>query len=258
MLFINYMGIGANESFGNYGLITHMPNKGNNNFNPKLNQYPKLLNPFKVLGTNNFNNLKKIFKDKMKGNTNPEIRLAYDVLVNSDDYIIDENNDFYVKNEKIFYYAHIGSIDGIKYCLNQNINLLEKKDKLGRTIFYIAARNGYYNLCKYLINVGANINATQAQGNTPLEGAYFYGHDSIVKLIEEENKKKNIKLSKNENRKDEIFQYNINDFDKILKKNCHPNPDYFNFFKEKHSSTSFNHISIFDKNNYNNYKHIFN
>ena len=56
-----------------------------------------------------------------------------------------------MKNKDIFYYAHVGGLEEIKAILKNNNDLLYSKDNMGRTIFYIAARNGYYNLCKSLL-----------------------------------------------------------------------------------------------------------
>ena len=241
--------------------IMGVSNDGDKELKEILSQkYPKSLNPFIVLGVNTYNGsingdyLKAIFRQKMEGNEIPAYRLAYDMLVNQDNYTLDCNTMMYtVKNEDIFYFTHIGSIEGVQKCLSQNRNLLEQKDKLGRTIFYIAARNGYYELCKYLIEEGANINKPQAGGSTPFEGAHFYGHNKIEELIVQKNNNKNkIKNSITENRIEEGLKIEpnkniktINDFDLILQKN-----NFFNFIKEKHSSTIFNNISIFDKDKY--------
>ena len=89
------------------------------------------------------------FKMKMHNNEFPAFRLAYEMIVNQDDYNIDYNTlIFSVKNKDIFYYAHVGGLDEIKYFIQHNPICLNQKDKLGRTILYIAARNGYYSLCK--------------------------------------------------------------------------------------------------------------
>ena len=86
---------------------------------------------------------------------------------------IERHNNYYmmnqytfsVKNKDIFYYAHVGGLEEIKAILKNNNDLLYSKDNMGRTIFYIAARNGYYNLCKYLLNKGAFIEDSQQAPN---------------------------------------------------------------------------------------------
>ena len=58
-----------------------------------------------------------------------------------------------------------------------------QKDVLKRSLLYLAARNGYYDICEFLIKKGININDIQKDGSTPLHGASFYGQDLIVKLL---------------------------------------------------------------------------
>ena len=67
-------------------------------------KYPEILNPFKILELNpidckNIMNTKSAFKAKMKGNENPEIRLAYDMIVNSSNYQQIDNMLFKIKNK---------------------------------------------------------------------------------------------------------------------------------------------------------------
>ena len=233
------------------------------------NLYPKVLTPYQILQVNPYNCnlqiLKYAFKMKMQGNESPEIRLSYDMVVNSNEYIKIDEFTFMVKNINIFYYAHVGGLREIKRMIEQNNNLLYTRDNLGRTILYLAARNGYYELCKYLLEKGADINDYQNHGNTPLQSAIFYGHNNIVQLINEHknNINKSI-LSKSLNDSFKSNKYTIYEFDEIIKKEVKLSSSYindyinfFNFFKENHTPTHFNNISIFDKNNYDTYKNAF-
>ena len=215
-------------------------------------KYPETLNPFQVLGITPYNydinTVKMAFKTKMQGNEEPSVRLAYDMIVNSKNYIMVNQLIFSVKNKDIFYYAHVGGLDEIKAILKNNGDLIYSKDSMGRSILYIAARNGYYSLCKYLLNKGAIIEDAQQFGATPLQSALFYGHVKIAQLI---NEFKNQQL--NEAKKwssSKIFT--INNLDDILKKDpeSHLHSNFFKFFKENNSRTSFNNISIFDKEVY--------
>ena len=224
------------------------------------NKYPEMLNPFQTLGLNPYNydlkNVKANFKIKMMGNEDPSVRLAYDMIVNSNNYIRLNQVTFTVKNKDIFYYAHVGALEEIKAYLNQNNNLLYSKDNMGRTIFYLAARNGYYSLCKYLLNKGVIIDESQIYGNTPLDSAIFYGHNSIVQLI---NEYKNKQINQLNDLKSANY-YKIEDLDNILKKDANSNyhSNFFKFLKENHPRTSFNNVSIFDKQKYDSFKQKFN
>ena len=233
------------------------------------NLYPEVLNPFQILEINPYNYnmqiLKYAFKMKMQGNESPEIRLSYDMLVNSDEYLKIDQFTFAVKDKNIFYYAHVGGLREIERMVEQNNNLLFIRDKLGRTILYLAARNGYYELCKYLLEKGADINDYQNYGSTPLQSALYYGHKNIAQLINDHknNMNKSI-LSKSLNDSLNPNKYTIYEFDQIIKKEVKLSSSYridyinfFNFLKEKHTPTHFINISIFDKNNYDTYKNAF-
>ena len=57
------------------------------------------------------------------------------------------------------------------------------KDNLGRSLLYLSARNGYLDICKYLLEKGAKVNETQSTGSTPLHAASYYGNKKIVELL---------------------------------------------------------------------------
>ena len=71
----------------------------------------------------------------------------------------------------------------IKKKIELNKNLLYQKDDLKRSLLYLSARNGYYNLTEYLINKGININDVQNCGSTALHGAAYYGQTLIIQLL---------------------------------------------------------------------------
>ena len=229
---------------------------------PQNSKYPEMLNPYQILNLQpnhcNLQLAKNAFKIKMEGNENPSIRLAYDMLVNPDDYNQIDYVTYCIKQKDIFYYAHVGGLEEIKYYIGQNKNYLYLKDNLGRTIFYLAARNGYYSLCKFLLEQGANINDSQLHGSTPLQSAIFYGHYSIVQLINKYSNKQSNNLNFNRESQ-KTKNYSIEDFDLILSKTPNsPSQNFLNFFKEKHMNNIFNNISIFDKEKYYFFKSKFN
>ena len=120
--------------------------------------------------------------------TNPDRRirtkanLAYDIICNKNKYI--KNNNTYEPKEKdCFYYTIIGDLYSLKYYIENNKTLLNKKDELNRSLLYLAARNGYYNLTEYLLNKGINVNEVQNDGSTALHGAAYYGQQLIIQLL---------------------------------------------------------------------------
>ena len=108
------------------------------------------INPYSVLNVSPLATQSECRKAYMNLATNPsrEIRskacLAYDIFCHKDKYI---------------------------------------KDDLKRSLLYLSARNGYFNLTEFLIKKGANINDVQKDGSTALHGAAFYGQELIVQLL---------------------------------------------------------------------------
>ena len=64
----------------------------------------------------------------------------------------------------------------------QNKCVLTDRDEHGRTVLYLAARAGFYDITKALLEKGS-MDKTQEDGSTPLHAASFYGHRHIVKLL---------------------------------------------------------------------------
>ena len=111
-----------------------------------------------------------------------EACLAYDILCNSEKYI-KNGNTFQAKNKDCFYCTVIGDLNLLKRKIEQNKNLLYQKDKLKRSLLYLSARNGYYNITEYLLNMGINVNEIQKNGSTALHGAAYYGQTLIIQLL---------------------------------------------------------------------------
>ena len=158
--------------------------------------YPVALNPFKILGlTIQSSDLEvelqfkqKLFEEK---NYKSEISLAYEILnepnlIDSVTYIRseDEKDDkYHVLEYTIFYCAIVGDYQGILNHILEKKTLLYTKDKFGRPLLYIAARNGHYKVCEILLENGADINVCDENGLTPLHAASYYGHEDIIKLL---------------------------------------------------------------------------
>lgn len=77
----------------------------------------------------------------------------------------------------------IGDLDQLESIYKKDRNIIKEKYGLGRNLLYIAARNGYYDICEFLLEEGMDPNETQGSKSTPLHGASFYNHFSICKLL---------------------------------------------------------------------------
>ena len=156
------------------------------------------INPYSVLNLSALASPNECKKAYMNLATNPsrEIRskacLAYDIFCNKDKYI-KQGNLYKVKKKDCFYYSTVGDLNSLKSAINFNKNLLHLKDGLNRSLLYLSARNGYFNLTEFLIKKGANINDVQKDGSTALHGAAYYGQELIVQLLIEYGININIK-----------------------------------------------------------------
>ena len=157
--------------------------------------YPVALNPFKILGiTIQSSDLEvelhfkqKLFEEK---NYRSEISLAYEILIepnlmDSFTYVKKDNNDdkYYVLEYTAFYCAIVGDYQGLANHIIENKSILYSRDKHGRPLLYIAARNGHYKVCEILLEYGADVNFPTDKGSTPLHAASYHGHEDIINLL---------------------------------------------------------------------------
>ena len=152
--------------------------------NNEANEYPEELDPYQILNipvNSSPQQTKMAFLKQLNSNRSYAC-LAYDMICNKDNYIQNKSK-YKVKIKDEFYYVQVGGFKELKQLINQYPSLVQKKDKLDRSLLYLAARNGYFNICHYLIQKGADINAIQSTGSTPLHAAYFYGNKEIVQLL---------------------------------------------------------------------------
>ena len=153
--------------------------------------------------------------------------------------------DYYtIKYKDIFYYALVGDLEKIKEMIDDDKYLLNEKDELGRNLLYISARNGYYDLTKYLIEKGININETQCDGSTPLHGAAYYGQLLISKLLLDHGALTNIR----NNFGNLAFDEASNNLIKINILNCQQDP-ILNLYKKLFLNNLATNLILIEKNN---------
>ena len=148
------------------------------------------LNPFKILEIPSGSSkgvARKKFIEHMRNldkKLQPYLCLAFDMICRPKEYNISKGI-YRPKKKDEYYYCNIGDLKKLKELIysKKNKGILIQKDSLERTLLYISSRNGYYDIVEFLIKLGADINARQKTGSTPLHGAAFYGHESIVKLL---------------------------------------------------------------------------
>ena len=154
-------------------------------YNIETNEYPEELDPYQILNipfNSEIQQTKNAFLRKLSNSNRPYACLAYEMICNRDNYIQNKSN-FKVKKKDEFYYVQVGGFKELKELIDKNPSLVNKKDNLQRTLLYLAARNGYLNICSYLIQKGANLNDTQSTGSTPLHAASFYRNELVVQLL---------------------------------------------------------------------------
>ena len=156
------------------------------------------INPYEVLKINSKATKYECKSAFRKLITSPNIEekkrgsLSYDILCNKNKYI-KKGNLYSTKIKDHFYYVIIGDLENLKKIYEKDKNILKEKDELGRNLLYISARNGFNDICEFLLEEGMDPNETQGTKSTPLHGAAFYNQDSTVKLLLEYGAKTEIK-----------------------------------------------------------------
>ncbi|KAL1490865.1 hypothetical protein ABEB36_011550 [Hypothenemus hampei] len=78
-----------------------------------------------------------------------------------------------------------GHVTVVGLLLSRSAELLESKDRHGKTGLHIAATHGHYQMVEVLLGQGAEINAPDRNGWTPLHCASRAGYVEVVKLLVE-------------------------------------------------------------------------
>ena len=181
--------------------------------------YPEILEPYKVLKipyNASKNETKLSFRLQLSNTNRSSTCLAYEMICNKTNFIKIDDTKYKVKKKDQFYYVHVGGLEELKTILEKNPNLIHVKDNYNRSLLYIAARNGYINICNYLLKKGAKINEVQGSGSTPLHGASYYGNELVVQLLLQYGADTNIKNKFSnfaiDESKNDLISKNIKDF----------------------------------------------
>lgn len=126
------------------------------------NYEPKIKDPYEFLGITPKSSkyaCKAAFKKLI---TNDDIHLkikaslAYDIICNKNNYIQKDDGNYEIINKDHFYFALIDDLESLKKIYYQNKNIINEKDNLGRSLLYIAARNGFNDITEFLLEEGVN------------------------------------------------------------------------------------------------------
>lgn len=92
------------------------------------------------------------------------------------------------KGSNILKAAAAGNIPEIIYYLYEIPKSIEVKSKIGLTPFLAACTSGQLNAVKYLVSMGADLNATTEENANALAISCEFGHLNVVKYLIEEQK----------------------------------------------------------------------
>ena len=147
------------------------------------------LDPYEQLGisaSTSYANTKKAFKREIaKPKDRALASLAYHMITSTDErrYCKVHDNVFKINEPDIFTFAAVGDTEKILAEISENPDLLNSVDEANRSLLYHTSRSGFYDATLALLEKGAKIDQKQAFHSTPLHGAAYYGHGSIVKLL---------------------------------------------------------------------------
>ncbi|MCX6558445.1 MAG: ankyrin repeat domain-containing protein, partial [Candidatus Aminicenantes bacterium] len=79
--------------------------------------------------------------------------------------------------------ASAGDLETVKRLLEQNPKLLQEMDENGRTPLHWACRGVHFDLVKYLVERGADVNARDNGAMAPLHSVASRGHLDAAKLL---------------------------------------------------------------------------
>lgn len=85
-----------------------------------------------------------------------------------------------------------GDLEGLLKLIDQGVNV-NATDKWDWTALHMAAYGGYDEMARVLIEEGADLDARTVDNETPKELAEIKGHAGVVRIIEEELERRDMK-----------------------------------------------------------------
>jgi hypothetical protein len=79
--------------------------------------------------------------------------------------------------------ARAGDIETVSTLLATDGELLDAPDDIGLTPLTLAAAYGHWDLFRFLLDAGADVNATARTGTTPLHAVCYHDEPSMVELL---------------------------------------------------------------------------
>ena len=123
--------------------------------------------------------------------------------------IVNGKLDITSVNQDQFFYAAVGNTAELRKIFGADISGVDNYNEDGCTMLYLAARCGFYDTCKFIISLGANVNYRQVRGSTALHAAAYFGHKLIVELLLQSGADKSIKNKFSNTAADESFNDDI-------------------------------------------------
>ena len=97
--------------------------------------------------------------------------------------ITDGKADINSVSQDQFFQAVSGNTPGLRNIYSRDKSSLDKFNENKCSVLYLAARGGFFDTCRYILSIGANVNQRQGAGSTALHVAAYYGHKYVVELL---------------------------------------------------------------------------